>query len=208
MVRIKLDAGVPIQDLASTNHQAQIARDGDRRGTIELAGGDTIPNKDFVLRYDVVGEKPEMAVLAHTGKHSADSRALGEGYFMLMIQPKEDERLTKSPPREIVFLVDVSGSMSGEPIAKASACMREMAKICRPEKDTMQVISFAGDTTKLFEKAVPSTEANILKAVEFAEAMRGGGGTEMLKGVKAAIDEPLDKERSAHRRDAHGRLYR
>ena len=195
MVRVKLDAGVPIQDLTSTNHQAQIARDGDRRGTIELTGGDTIPNKDFVLRYGVVGEKPEMAVLAHTGKYSADSRALGEGYFMLMIQPKEDERLTKSPPREIVFLVDVSGSMSGEPIAKASACMREMAKICRPEKDTMQVISFAGDTTKLFEKAVPSTEANILKAVEFAEAMRGGGGTEMLKGVKAAIDEPLDKER-------------
>jgi Ca-activated chloride channel family protein len=195
MVRVKLDAGVPIQGLQSTNHQVQIARDGDRRAAVELAGGDTIPNKDFVLRYDVVGSKPEMAVLAHTGRYSGDTKALGEGYFMLMIQPKEDERLTKSPPREIVFLVDVSGSMSGEPIAKASACMREMAKICRPEKDTLQVITFAGDTTKLFDKPVASTEANIAKAVQFAEAMQGGGGTEMLKGIKAAIDEPLDNER-------------
>jgi Ca-activated chloride channel family protein len=136
-----------------------------------------------------------MAVLAHTGKYSADARHMGEGYFMLMIQPKEDERLTKSPPREIVFLVDVSGSMSGEPIAKASECMREMAKLCRPDKDTLQVITFAGDTTKLFEKPVPSTDANIAQAVQFALAMKGGGGTEMLKGVKAAIDEPLDTKR-------------
>jgi Ca-activated chloride channel family protein len=195
MVRVKLDAGVPIQNLNSTNHQAKIDRDGDRRAAIELAGGDTIPNKDFVLRYGVVGDKPEMAVLAHTGKYSGDAKGLGEGYFMLMIQPKEDERLTKSPPREIVFLVDVSGSMSGEPIAKASECMREMAKLCRPDKDTLQVITFAGATTKLFDKPVPSTEANINQAVQFALAMKGGGGTEMLKGVQAAIDEPIDKER-------------
>ena len=75
-----------------------------------LSPADSIPYKDFVLRYHVVGKKPEMAVLGHTG-HYADARRLGHGYFMLMIQPKEDERLTKSPPREIVFLLDVSGSM-------------------------------------------------------------------------------------------------
>ncbi len=74
---------------------------------MKLSPDDSIPNKDFVLRYYVVGEKPEMAVLSHTGEYT-DTKRLGHGYFMLMVQPKEDERLTKSPPREIVFLLDVS----------------------------------------------------------------------------------------------------
>jgi Ca-activated chloride channel family protein len=67
---VKLNAGVPIQNLSHPNHQAEVAKDGDRAATIKLAAADSIPNKDFVLRYDVVGKKPEMAILAHTGEYS------------------------------------------------------------------------------------------------------------------------------------------
>jgi Ca-activated chloride channel family protein len=191
---IKLNAGVPIQNLVHPNHQAAVQKDGPRAATIALAKGDSIPNKDFVLRYDVVGKKPEMAVLGHTGEYSGDRQKLGNGYFMLMIQPQEDERLTKSPPREIVFLCDVSGSMSGQPTGKVIEAMRGMLKLCRPQ-DTVQVITFASQANKLFEKPVPVNEANIAKALAFSEGFQGSGGTEMLKGVKLAIDEPLDKER-------------
>src|SRR5436190_2559443 len=100
---VKLDAGVPIQNLKSTNHRALISHGKANQAEIKLAADDNIPNKDFVLRYDVVGEKPEMALLSHTGQYSGDAKSLGDGYFMLMIQPKEDERLKKSPPREVVF---------------------------------------------------------------------------------------------------------
>ncbi|MDX1947192.1 MAG: VIT domain-containing protein [Pirellulaceae bacterium] len=191
---IKLDAGVPIQHLSSPNHQADITKAGERAATIKLDPADSLPNKDFVLRYGVVGKKPEMALLAHTGEYSPDSKRYGSGYFMLMIQPQEDERLTKSPPRELVFLVDVSGSMSGEPTAKVIEAMQGMLKLCRPQ-DTVQVITFAGEANKLFDKPVPVTEENIAKALGFSSTLRGSGGTEMLKGVKMAIDEPIDKER-------------
>jgi len=191
---VKLDAGVPIQNLGSSSHDAGIDRRGDRQATIKLSPADSIPNKDFVLRYGVIGKKPDMAVLGHTGSHSLDSKQLGNGYFMLMIQPKEDERLTKSPPREIVFLVDVSGSMSGEPTNKVIQAMQGMLKLCR-EKDTIQVITFASQANSLFEKPVPVNEANIAKALAFTGGIRGGGGTEMLKGVQLAIDQPIDKER-------------
>ncbi len=191
---VKLDAGVPIQNVGSTTHDAGIDRKGDRQATVKLSPADSIPNKDFVLRYGVVGKKPEMAVLGHTGNYAPDAKHLGNGYFMLMIQPKEDERLTKSPPREIVFLVDVSGSMSGEPTAKVIEAMQGMLKLCR-EKDTVQVITFAGQAHKLFDKPVPVNDENIGKALGFTAGLRGAGGTEMLKGVKLAIDEPIDKER-------------
>jgi Ca-activated chloride channel homolog len=192
---VKLDAGVPVQSLKSTNHTAAITHEKANCAEIKLSDADSIPNKDFVLRYDVVGEKPEMALLAHTGKYSGDAKALGDGYFMLMIQPQEDERLKKSPPREVVFLVDVSGSMRGQPIVKAAECMRQMATLLRPEKDTFQLITFANQTQKLFDKAVPAANDKIQQAVDVSLAMRGAGGTQMLEGVKAAIDEPLDKER-------------
>jgi Ca-activated chloride channel family protein len=191
---VKLDAGVPIQNVRTTSHDAGIDRRGDRQATIMLSPADSIPNKDFVLRYLVVGDKPEMAVLGHTGNYSGDSKQLGNGYFLLMIQPKEDERLTKTPPREIVFLVDVSGSMSGEPTNKVIQAMQGMLKLCR-EKDTVQVITFASQAHKLFEKPVPVNDANIGKALNFTSGLKGAGGTEMLKGVQMAIDEPIDKER-------------
>jgi Ca-activated chloride channel family protein len=190
---IKLDAGVPIQDLKVANHLAEVKRDGDRRATVKLSPADSLPNKDFVLRYGVVGDKPEMALLTHTDG-GTENKASGGGYFMLMIQPKEDQKLTKIPPREIVFLVDVSGSMSGEPTAKVVETMQHMLKLCR-EKDTVQVITFAGQTNQLFPKPVPVTEENIKAALNFTQGLQGGGGTEMLKGVKAAIDEPIDPER-------------
>lgn len=191
---VKLDAGVPIQNLVVANHRAAVEKQGDRQAAITLSKEDALPNKDFVLRYDVTGDKPAMAVLAHTGKHSGDARRLGEGYFLLMIQPKEDERLTKSPPREIVFLCDVSGSMSGLPTQKVIEAMQNMLKLCRPQ-DTVQVITFASQSQKLFDRPVPVTEENIKRALNFTAGFQGGGGTEMLKGVKLAIDEPLDKER-------------
>jgi Ca-activated chloride channel family protein len=191
---VNLNAGVPIQNLTHPNHQAEIAKEGERTAAIKLAAGDSIPNKDFVLRYDVVGKKPEMALLAHTGDYSGDRRHLGNGYFMLMIQPQEDERLKKSPPRELVFLVDVSGSMSGEPTNKVIEAMQGMLKLCRPI-DTVQVITFASQAQPLFEKPVPVNEENIAKALGFTSGLRGGGGTEMLKGVQLAIDQPIDKER-------------
>jgi hypothetical protein len=191
---VKLDAGVPIQDLKSANHQAKIAKDGDRAASITLSPADSVPNKDFVLRYGVVGKKPEMAVLAHTGDYSPDRQKLGNGYFLLMIQPQEDERLTKSPPREIVFLCDVSGSMSGQPTAKVVEAMQGMLKLCRPQ-DTLQVITFASQAHKLFEKPVPVNDDNIARALGFSAGFQGSGGTEMLKGVQMAIEEPIDKER-------------
>ena len=66
-----------------------------------------------------------------------------------MIQPREDERLAQTPPREIVFLIDVSGSMRGEPTAKVHQAMRQFLRRCK-DQDTVQVITFAGQAAKLF----------------------------------------------------------
>ncbi|HUT60333.1 MAG TPA: DUF3160 domain-containing protein [Phycisphaerae bacterium] len=186
-LEVALDAGVPIQDLKITSHEAAVRRIGKSQAAVQLSPADSIPNKAFVLRYAVVGKAPAMAVLTHTD-------AKGAGYLMLMVQPADDERLRQAPPREIVFMVDVSGSMSGEPTAKNIEAMSQFLKLCKPD-DTVQVITFASDSRKLFEKPVPVTPENITKALNFTEGLRGGGGTEMLKGIRMALGDPLDEKR-------------
>ena len=184
---VALHAGVPIRDLRVTSHEAAITRGGEAYAEAVMSPADSIPNKDFVLKYDVVGDKPEMATFCY--------RQAGEpGYFMLMIQPRDDERLHKTPPRELSFLIDVSGSMSGRPTEKVKDVMRGMLQHANAQ-DTVQVVTFAGSARKLFEGAVPADEGNIARALDFTRGIRAGGGTEMLKGVKMAINDPLDEQR-------------
>ena len=184
---VSLDAGVPIQDIKIVNHKAEVDRVDASGATTVLSPADSIPNKDFVMKYAVVGEKPEMAVLAH-------SNGPEQGYFMLMIQPKLDAELAEAPPREIVFLVDVSGSMRGEPTQKVKETMHHFLRRTKPN-DTVQVITFSNRADKLFEKPVPATQTNIEHALNFTQQIRGGGGTEMLKAIKLVLNEPVDPER-------------
>lgn len=184
---VLLDAGVPIQDIQIVNHTAEVDRIEASGATAVLSPADSIPNKDFVMKYAVVGKKPEMAVLAH-------SNGLQQGYFMLMIHPKLDAELAEAPPREIVFLVDISGSMRGEPTQKVKETMHHFLRLTKPN-DTVQVITFASRADKLFEKSVPATQANIEHALNFTQQIRGGGGTEMLNAIKLVLNEPVDPER-------------
>ena len=178
---------MPIEDIEVVNHAAVLERIDTSKATIEISPMDSIPNKDFVMKYAVVGEKPEMAVFAHaTGPE--------QRYFMLMIQPKLDKKLLKAPPRELVFLIDASGSMSDEPMAKVKAAMRHFFIRSKPS-DTLQIITFSNQAYKLFESAVPATPANVARARTFTQQLHGGGGTEMLEGIKAVLNAPVDPKR-------------
>ena len=184
---VSLEAGVPVGDIKIANHKATLKRIGASGAVAEISPTDSIPNKDFVMKYAVIGEKPEMAVLAH-------AKGRDQGYFMLMIQPKLDAELAKAPPREVVFLVDVSGSMRGHPTEKVREAMRHFFRLSKPN-DTVQVITFAGYANKLFERPVAATKENVSRALNFTQQIQAGGGTEMLKGIRMVLNEPVDPER-------------
>src|SRR5207249_8395432 len=97
---VEIDAGVPIRDLRSPSHQIEVERDGERRAQVRLDENDAIPNKDFILRYDVAGELPEIGVLTH--------RDQGDGFFSLVLQPKAEVSEAEAAPKEIIFVLDTS----------------------------------------------------------------------------------------------------
>src|SRR5438067_1147876 len=183
-IDLMLDAGVPLDALNSKTHEVTIERSDDRRARVLLKDQATIPNKDFILRYDVAGAKISDAVLTH-------STGTG-GFFTLILQPPERVTVEDVTPKELVFVLDTSGSMSGFPIEKAKETMKLALDNLYPY-DTFNLITFSGDEHILFPEPVPATEENLAKAQAFLETRQGGGGTEMMKAIKASMD-PSDKQ--------------
>ena len=189
MITVDLDAGVPVVDLESVNHAVEIERHGARAASIRLRPSDTIPNKDFVLRYRVAGAGPEFGVLAHR-----DAGGGGPGYFTLFMQPQAEVGAGQVRPKEMVFVLDTSGSMSGEPIAKAKAAVRWALQHLNPD-DTFQVIRFSERASPFAPRPVPNTPENVQRALTYVERLQGEGGTEMLSGIQAALGFEPDPRR-------------
>ncbi|MDX6306805.1 MAG: Ca-activated chloride channel, partial [Blastocatellia bacterium] len=183
-IDVSLDAGVPIDALSSKTHDVSIERPDDRRAIVRLKDQATIPNKDFVLLYDVAGKKIEDALLTH----STDKG----GFFTLILQPPDRVAAEDVTPKELVFVLDTSGSMSGFPIEKAKETMKLALDNLYPY-DTFNLITFSGDEHILFPEPVPATKENLAKAQAFLESRTGGGGTEMMKAIKASMD-PSDAQ--------------
>jgi len=178
-IDVNLNAGVPIESIRSTSHDITNVNFSPNAAKVTLKDETTIPNKDFIFRYDVSGGRIEDAVLAHR-----DERG---GFFTLILQPPDKFTTEDRTPKEIVFVLDTSGSMSGFPIEKAKEAMKMSIDGLYPD-DTFNLITFAGDTAILFDGPVPATEANVEMAKAFIDSRQGAGGTEMMKAIKAALD--------------------
>jgi len=111
-----------------------------------------------------------------------------------MVQPKARYDSSEITPRELVFVMDCSGSMSGAPIEKAKEAVKRCLKEMHPG-DSFQVIRFSESASPMSGKPLPNTPANVKKAVSYIEGLGGGGGTRMIEGIKAALDYPRDPGR-------------
>ena len=169
---------LPVKSFEVPSHDVVTETPGDGSLRLVLAAHDTIPNRDFVLRYRVAGKEP-LATLTTSGE--------GEGYFALVIQPPTldvDELVGR---RELIFVLDVSGSMSGVPIGMCKRAMRGALERLRPV-DTFNVLTFAGATAQAFASPRPANAAHVERALAFVGSARAGGGTQMDNAVRAALD--------------------
>jgi Ca-activated chloride channel family protein len=97
-------------------------------------------------------------------------------------------------PREMVFVLDCSGSMRGWPMDRAKEAMRRCLKKLSHD-DTFQVIRFSSNASALGNSPLRATPANVRRGLEFVENLRGSGGTRMIEGIKTALDFPHDSSR-------------
>jgi Ca-activated chloride channel family protein len=185
-VALTVDAGVPMHDIRSTTHEIDASQPTPSTALIRLKRQQEIPNRDFVITYRTASGRIEDAVIAHAPDPTPGGPA--GGYFTLILQPPDRMKDEDVTSRELVFVLDTSGSMSGYPIETAKAVMRRAIRSVRAG-DTFNVITFAGDTRVLFPKPVDATVVNVERALEFIDGQAGGGGTEMMNAIRIALGD-------------------
>ncbi|MGB6632444.1 MAG: VIT and VWA domain-containing protein [Terriglobales bacterium] len=146
-IELAIDAGVPIQRLHSSSHEIDVNRTGTGTALVKLKNLAVIPNKDFILKYSVAGDQISDAVLSQAAP--ANSKLGPGGYFTLILQPPARIPESDITPKELVFVLDTSGSMRGFPIEKAKAFVSHALDELYPG-DTFNLITFSGDTQVLF----------------------------------------------------------
>jgi Ca-activated chloride channel family protein len=188
-VRVTLEPGLRPRGLRSSFHTIDIQRDRDV-AMIELdaAAGPVLADRDFVLSWELGLDQPQAAIVAQP---DADGDG---GTFTLTVQPPRLVPDEQAVARELVFVVDTSGSMRGHPLATAKAVMHEALAGMRPD-DSFAIVGFSDSSSAFAEQLVAATPANIEAAREFVDAMQTDGGTEMLMGVRAALDFPGEPDR-------------
>jgi Ca-activated chloride channel family protein len=178
--------GLPLQELASPSHAVFVDWDGPAAARFELeqaAADEQVADRDFVLRYRLAGEQIAPGLLVHRGA--------GENFFLLMVQPPRRVTPAQLPPREYLFVLDVSGSMEGYPLETAKGLLRELVGSLRPV-DRFNVILFSGTSWILAPRSLAATADNVAQAVERVERQRGGGGTELLAALQSALALPRE----------------
>ena len=183
----EINGPVPVLEVRSPSHRFDVDGIGSRNVRAVLPAAQEHANRDVVLEYRLAGREISSGVLVHEGKD--------ENFFLAMIEPPARVPSEAIVPREVVFILDVSGSMHGFPIETAKTLLRGLVATLQPT-DTLNIIPFAGGHSMLAPRSLPATRANVDAAVRFINAQRGGGSTELLAALRGALALPTDPDRA------------
>lgn len=175
-IAVELDPGLPLQSVASESHAVDVRREGERY-TVRLGAGPVPADRDFVLRWrPEAGQQPGAALFV---EHAADA----DYALVMMLAPAQAKARI---PRELVLVVDTSGSMFGTSIEQARAAL-DLALAGLQPQDRFNVIQFNSTTEPLFERPVAATAQSVRVARDWVALLEAHGGTEMLPALDAAL---------------------
>ncbi len=185
-IEVDIAAGVPISNLQSKLHEVKISPEPGWKAHVMLADKATIPNRDFVLTWGVAKNSLESGYLTHRDNKS--------GYFTLMLLPPKRVKPVDVAPKEMIFLIDCSGSQAGQPLAKAKETMDYIVDHMNAD-DTLQILAF-NNTIAQFAPTPQKASASMRQhAKGWIEALQANGGTWMAPAVEKVCSLPADDHR-------------
>ena len=181
---INLDAGFTIANIQSTNHDIRKHKITDRKYTIQLASGSVPADRDFEVTWrSAPNAMPSSAVY---------TEIKGDKHFSLItlfpptVQTEPDVRL----PRDVVFVVDTSGSMHGSSLDQAKSALT-MAVRRLTKNDRFNIIQFDDQTKALFDRERPASNKNLKVACQYIDALTADGGTEFAPALSMALNDEV-----------------
>lgn len=184
VISVRLQSKRPLKTVFSPSHEVDVVRKDDHAAIVGYEKRNVTPNKDFILYYSLSD--------GEFGASLASFRRKGEdGYFSMFVTPKQASISTEVVEKDVVFVIDTSGSMK-EPdckpwkIDQAKEALRFCVKSLNPG-DRFNIVSYATAARKFRQTLQPAGSEIVEEALEFIGAMKAGGGT----NIQAALEEAL-----------------
>ena len=181
-ITVRLQAGFPLGEIKSHHHAIKTEKPDASTSIIRLAEGPVPADRDFELTWKPVAEKAPSVGLFRERVGDSD-------YLLAFVTPPSIEQAQQKPlPREVIFVIDNSGSMGGVSIIQAKASLIYALGRLQPN-DRFNVIRFDHTMDVLFPAAVPADREHIGRATSFVDALQANGGTEMVPAMRAALSD-------------------
>jgi Ca-activated chloride channel family protein len=182
-VTVDLDPGFEAASINCVSHQVNVNRLANGRQRVTLATGTTLPNKDFVLEVQQAeSTQPTARLFLSPGSDSAETHFLLAA-FPPTVQP------TQRMPVEMLYMIDVSGSMAGTSIEQAREALLQALDRLRPS-DRFGILQFCNDYREFATAPLAATPENLEVARNYVRRLQAGGGTEMLPALLHLMRKP------------------
>jgi Ca-activated chloride channel family protein len=190
-IRVAIDSGAPIKNVYSATHDVKIDRPDKRHAVVKYEAKDLVPGEDFRMFYD--SGEGEVGASAVSYRPKADE----DGYFLLLASPElkadDDQRV----PKTVVFVVDRSGSMSGEKIEQAKSAAKFVLNNLR-EGDLFNIVAYDSEIETFRPELEKFNDETRAAAVGFVEGLYAGGSTDIDGALKRALGMLADSKRPTY----------
>jgi Ca-activated chloride channel family protein len=180
-LEVSLKSQHALQNIYSPTHAVTVTRPNDREAKIIFEKNQGLLDKDFLLYYSAGGKDVGLTALSHRPISGQD------GHFMFLISPREELSKSQQVPRDMVFVLDTSGSMRGKRIEQARAALQYCLKNLGP-KDRFGLMNFATTVNKYAEQLLPANAGELQRARKWVDQLEATGGTAINDALAAALE--------------------
>jgi Ca-activated chloride channel family protein len=188
-IAVRIESQVPIVNVYSPSHKVSVRKDGEGTARVGYEDRDVRPDKDFLLYYSLSKDQVGLSFLNWEGPEG--------GYFMLLASPRFAVPGERTAAKNVVLVLDSSGSMSGAKIRQAKEAARFVLDHL-DRRDGFTLIDFDDGATAFSDGLVPATEENVGRALKFVDGIEDSGGTNINDALLGALSRMRDGERPGY----------
>lgn len=184
-VRLAIDLQTtrPLKTIYSPTHDVEVKREGEKRARVGYESTGADEEHDFELYFSREEEGVGLSLLTYRANDNED------GYFMLLASPGLVQESGKVLPKDVVFVIDTSGSMAGGKLDQAKKALVFCVDNLN-DGDRFDIVRFSTDVEPLFKKLTPADDSHRARAREFIKRMKPLGGTAINDALKQALALP------------------
>ncbi|MHC2068477.1 VIT domain-containing protein [Bremerella sp. T1] len=190
-VRLSIEAGQKLKSIYSPTHDVDITRNGNKRAVVKFEKDNFLPDNDFRLFFESNNQKLSASVISYRPQKSE------EGFFLMLASPPPRDANEEPPKKTVLFVVDRSGSMSGEKMDQA----REAAKYVLNhlnDKDLFNIVAYDSDVESFKPELQKADKKSVTEAIGFVDGLYAGGSTNIDGALTSAMKMVQDDDRPCY----------